>query len=77
MKKSRKRSDGLETIERVLKVATAELERHGSTDFNLDRVIEKSEVHEVRFITTLGIELASLLRLKRKMQSVVSWLKCN
>jgi len=44
MKKSRKRSDGLETIERVLKVATAELERHGSTDFNLDRVIEKSEV---------------------------------
>jgi AcrR family transcriptional regulator len=34
----------LETIERVLKVATAELERHGSTDFNLDRVIEKSEV---------------------------------
>ncbi len=44
MKKTRKRSDGLETIERVLKVATAELERHGSTDFNLDRVIEKSEV---------------------------------
>jgi AcrR family transcriptional regulator len=44
MAKTRKRSDGLETIERVKKVALVELEKYGSTDFNLDRVIEKSGV---------------------------------
>lgn len=44
MVKARKRADGLETIRRVLKVAVAELDKHGSTDFNLDRVIEKSGV---------------------------------
>ena len=44
MAKSRKRSDGLKTIEIVLKVAAVELDKQGPTDFNLDRVIEKSGV---------------------------------
>ena len=40
----RKRIDGLETIERVIKFAQSEIDQHGSTEFNLDRVIEKSGV---------------------------------
>lgn len=40
----RKRVDGLETIERVIKFAQSEVDQHGSTEFNLDRVIEKSGV---------------------------------
>ena len=44
MANSRKRSDGLKTIELVMNVAVVELDKHGSTDFNLDRVIEESGV---------------------------------
>ena len=40
----RKRTDGLETIERVIKFAQKEIDKHGSTEFNLDRVIEQSGV---------------------------------
>lgn len=40
----RKRSDGLKTIERVLKAAEIEMSEHGLAKFNLDRVIEKSGV---------------------------------
>ena len=39
-----KRSDGLRTIEKVLKAAEAEMNEHGFVKFNLDRVIEKAEV---------------------------------
>lgn len=40
----RKRSDGLATIELVLEHARAELEASGPVRFNLDRVIESSDV---------------------------------
>ena len=40
----RKRSDGLRTIERVLKAAEAEMAEFGFVKFNLDRVMEKSGV---------------------------------
>ena len=38
------RSDGKQTADRVIKVARAELEKHGAVKFSLDRVIEKSKV---------------------------------
>lgn len=41
---SRKRSDGRDTMGKVIQFATAELELHGSVKFNLDRVIEESGV---------------------------------
>lgn len=41
---SRKRSDGRDTMAKVLQFATAELELHGSVKFNLDRVIEQSGI---------------------------------
>lgn len=41
---SRKRSDGRDTMAKVIQFATAELELHGSVKFNLDRVIEQSGV---------------------------------
>lgn len=41
---SRKRSDGRDTMAKVIQFATAELELHGSVKFNLDRVIEESGV---------------------------------
>jgi AcrR family transcriptional regulator len=41
---SRKRSDGLRTIERVLKAADEEMAEFGFVKFNLDRVMEKSGV---------------------------------
>ena len=41
---SRKRSDGRDTMAKVIQFATTELELHGSVKFNLDRVIEKSGV---------------------------------
>jgi len=40
----RKRSDGLRTIERVLKAAEEEMAEFGFVKFNLDRVMEKSGV---------------------------------
>ena len=40
----RKRSDGRDTMAKVIQFATAELELHGSVKFNLDRVIEESGV---------------------------------
>ena len=40
----RKRSDGLRTIERVLKAAEDEMAEFGFVKFNLDRVMEKSGV---------------------------------
>lgn len=40
----RKRSDGLQTMALVTKVARAELDKHGAVKFNLDRVLEKSGV---------------------------------
>ena len=40
----RKRSDGLRTIERVLKAAEAEMAEFGFVKFNLDRVMENSGV---------------------------------
>ena len=40
----RNRSDGLRTIERVLKAAEAEMAEFGFVKFNLDRVMEKSGV---------------------------------
>ena len=42
--KRRKRSDGLRTIERVLKAAEDEMAEVGFVKFNLDRVMEKSGV---------------------------------
>jgi AcrR family transcriptional regulator len=41
---SRKRSDGRDTMAKVIQFATAELELHGSVKFNLDRVIEQSGI---------------------------------
>jgi len=38
------RSDGKQTADRVIKIARAELEKHGAVNFSLDRVIEKSKV---------------------------------
>jgi AcrR family transcriptional regulator len=40
----RKRSDGRETMSRVMKFAMAEFNKVGPDDFNLDRVLEKSGV---------------------------------
>jgi len=40
----RKRSDGRETMSRVMKFAVAEFNKVGPDDFNLDRVLEKSGV---------------------------------
>jgi AcrR family transcriptional regulator len=40
----RKRSDGLRTIERVLKAAEEEMTEFGFVNFNLDRVIQRSDV---------------------------------
>ena len=40
--KRRKRSDGLETINRVITAATTELDKYGSTAFNLERVMKKA-----------------------------------
>lgn len=40
----RKRSDGRETMSRVMKFALAEFNKVGPDDFNLDRVLEKSGV---------------------------------
>jgi AcrR family transcriptional regulator len=41
---TRKRADGRETIAKVLKAAEAEMELHGNTKFNLDRVIATTGV---------------------------------
>jgi len=40
----RKRSDGLETIDRIVSFATAELDEVGPVQFNVIRVLEKAGV---------------------------------
>lgn len=44
VKLGEKRSDGRETIALIKKFATQELEKHGSVQFNLDRVLRQSGI---------------------------------
>lgn len=68
----KKRSNGLETAKRILAVAIAEMEQHGPSQFNLDRVIEAAEVSRSSLYHHYGnreglIIAVELDRLKRNL----------
>lgn len=79
MKRGEKRADGLETVEIIKKFARKELEKYGSIQFNLDRVLRLSGVsrgsvyhhfgNRDGLITTLEMDI-SLARTMEEMAAL-------
>lgn len=70
----RTRSDGRETIATVKKFATAELEKYGAVNFNLDRVLAESGVSSSSVYHHFGSRenLIAVVALDQSLQHVIA-----
>ena len=70
----RTRSDGRETIATVKKCATAELEKYGAVNFNLDRVLAESGVSSSSVYHHFGSRenLIAVVALDQSLQHVIA-----